>query len=211
MPDNAHTRILHLLKTRGPLTAASVARQLDITSVGARKHMATLHGRGLVEFTDEAGKVGRPSRYWSLTAEGHKQFPDTHDFLTLELIKAAKRTFGDAGLDRLIADRETETLKRYNASIATSKPLSSKLRTLARLRSEEGYMADVKSNRDGSFLLLENHCPICAAATECQGFCRSELAIIQSVLGDEVTVERQDHILAGARRCAYRIEPRDTE
>ena len=41
----------------------------------------------------------------------------------------------------------------------------------------------------------------------CQGLCRSELAIFQSLL-PSATVERTDHILAGARRCAYRIEPR---
>jgi len=28
------------------------------------------------------------------------------------------------------------------------------------------------------------------------------------VLGAEITVERTDHILAGARRCAYRIGTR---
>jgi len=27
------------------------------------------------------------------------------------------------------------------------------------------------------------------------------------VLGDGVAIERTDHILAGARRCAYRIAP----
>jgi predicted ArsR family transcriptional regulator len=26
------------------------------------------------------------------------------------------------------------------------------------------------------YFLIENHCPICAAATECQGFCRAELS-----------------------------------
>jgi predicted ArsR family transcriptional regulator len=32
------------------------------------------------------------------------------------------------------------------------------------LRTEEGYMAEFEAEPDGSFLLIENHCPICAAA-----------------------------------------------
>jgi predicted ArsR family transcriptional regulator len=40
------------------------------------------------------------------------------------------------------------------------------------------------------YFLIENHCPICAAATECQGFCRAELSNFQSLLGNEYTVER---------------------
>ena len=70
-------------------------------------------------------------------------------------------------------------------------------------------MAEVQAHPDGGFTLVENHCPICAAATACQGFCRAELEVFRSVLGDDVTVERTDHILAGARRCAYRITVRD--
>jgi predicted ArsR family transcriptional regulator len=54
-------------------------------------------------------------------------------------------------------------------------------------------------------LLVENHCPICAAARACQNFCRSELDVFRRVLGPDVQVERVEHQLAGARRCAYRI------
>jgi len=78
---------------------------------------------------------------------------------------------------------------------------------LAELRTREGYMAAWTEEADGSFLLVESHCPICAAATVCQGFCRSELDIIRTVLGPDARVERSEHLLAGARRCAYRIEP----
>jgi predicted ArsR family transcriptional regulator len=31
------------------------------------------------------------------------------------------------------------------------------------------------------------------------------LSLFRAVLGDKAQVERTDHILAGARRCAYRI------
>jgi predicted ArsR family transcriptional regulator len=58
--------------------------------------------------------------------------------------------------------------------------------------------------KDGSFLLIENHCPICAAATACTGLCARELEVFQRVLG-QVTIERTEHILAGARRCVYRV------
>jgi len=65
-------------------------------------------------------------------------------------------------------------------------------------------MAEWRKDGD-AFLLLEHHCPICAAATACQGFCRSELEIFRDALGRDAVVERVEHLLAGARRCAYRI------
>jgi predicted ArsR family transcriptional regulator len=54
-------------------------------------------------------------------------------------------------------------------------------------------------------LFVEDHCPICAAAATCQALCRSELAIFRKLLGQGVAVVRVDHVLAGARRCAYRV------
>jgi predicted ArsR family transcriptional regulator len=78
---------------------------------------------------------------------------------------------------------------------------------LAEIRRQEGYMAECVRQRDGSILLTENHCPICAAASTCQGLCREELSLFRAVLGDKARVERTNHILAGARRCAYVISP----
>ncbi|HLM57183.1 MAG TPA: hypothetical protein VK422_13805 [Pyrinomonadaceae bacterium] len=52
-----------------------------------------------------------------------------------------------------------------------------------------------------------SHCPICAAASACRGFCSTELDLFRSVLGDGVSVERVEHIVSGDRRCAYRVTP----
>src|ERR687894_189355 len=57
------------------------------------------------------------------------------------------------------------------------------------------------------FLLVENHCPICAAANACQGFCSTELDLFRTVLGTGVEVELVEHIVSGDRRCAYRVTP----
>ena len=85
--------------------------------------------------------------------------------------------------------------------------MTDKVAVLASLRSAEGYMADWREEDDGSLLLIENHCPICAAATACQGFCRAELDVFRAVLGPAVTVSRQEHIVSGGRRCSYRVAP----
>ena len=66
-------------------------------------------------------------------------------------------------------------------------------------------MAEWREQEDGSLLLLENHCPICAAATACQGFCRAELEVFRAVLGPDALVTRQEHIVSGGRRCSYAI------
>lgn len=200
-------QILRFLKFRGPQTTDSIARHLKITLPGARKHLNALLGAHLVGYADESGQVGRPKRSWHLTAAAERRFPDSHSVLTLEMIGAVRAVFGEDGLDRLIATRESDTEARYRRALENLDDTGKKVAKLAELRSEEGYMADWQALPDGSFLLAENHCPICAAARICQGFCRSELSVFRTALGSGVSVERAEHILAGARRCAYVITP----
>jgi predicted ArsR family transcriptional regulator len=199
-------QILFLLKTRGPNTAQRLAELLDLTSMGARRQLEAAHEKGLVSFDDLADKVGRPSRRWTLTDAGHARFPDRHADLTLQLIDQARAVFGEAGLERLIEAREHAIEANYRMQVDDQQGLLAKADALARARDAEGYMADIEVREDGSVLLIENHCPICAAARECQNFCRSELEIFQRVMGEDCKVERAEHLLAGARRCVYVIK-----
>src|SRR5215469_999590 len=96
----------------------------------------------------------------------------------------------------------------YEQHLRAAGSLAERVGRLAALRSAEGYMADITRLDDGSFVIAENHCPICAAAVACQGFCRSELTLF-AVLLAPARVERVEHVLAGSRRCSYLVVPND--
>jgi predicted ArsR family transcriptional regulator len=208
MTSDNSSKVLYMLKSRGPLGTSTLARALGITEVGVRQHLAKLHGEGLVAFDDQAGEVGRPKRMWRLTAKGHGRFPDTHGDLTVNLIEGIRSVFGEAGLNRLIEARQKSIAATYRQALEPYPDLGDRVGALARLRTAEGYMAEFEMQGDGSFLLIENHCPICAAAKTCQGFCRSELALFEAAFGVDTSVTRQEHLLSGGRRCVYRIARR---
>jgi predicted ArsR family transcriptional regulator len=208
MSSDSGNRVLYTLKSRGPLGTSNLAHALGITEVGLRQHLAKLHGEGLVAFDDQAGEVGRPKRIWRLTAKGHARFPDTHGDLTVSLIEGIRSVFGEAGLSRLIEARQEAGVATYRQALEPHPDLGDRVGVLARLRTVEGYMAEFEMQGDGSFLLIENHCPICAAAKTCQGFCRSELELFQAAFGADVSVTRQEHLLSEGRRCVYRIARR---
>jgi predicted ArsR family transcriptional regulator len=203
--SRSQDRILFQLKTGGPQTAADIGLRLGMTAAGARQHLLKLGAANLVESESRREGRGRPRQYWGLTPHGHEHFPDRHSELTLDLLRSVRDLFGDRGLEKLIAHREQVSVADYRKAVGAKRSLRQKLTALAQIRSREGYMASVTEDVGGSFLFVENHCPICAAAAACQGLCRSELAVFRAALGAGVTIERTDHILAGARRCAYRV------
>ena len=112
--------------------------------------------------------------------------------------------FRSRGLQRLIDVRTDNQIGDYLKAMAGAASLREKVRRLARLRTEAGYLAQFEAT-EGGFLLVENHCPICKAASACSGLCRQELLVLEAALGPDISVTRTDHILAGARRCAYVI------
>lgn len=199
-------KIIQLLKVQGPLTAKVLATELSLTTMGVRQHMQALEDEGDIRFEDKKAPRGRPTRYWSLTPKSNSHFSDRHEDLSVQLIDSVITVFGDSGLDKLISYREQCSLELYQQRLVGKGTLIAKLRALAELRSSEGYMATVTQEGD-DFWLLENHCPICAAASKCLNFCRSELNLFQTLLNEEAEVSREEHIIEGARRCAYRITP----
>lgn len=194
-----------LLKMRGQSTALSIAEELSITKEGARKHLLGLAEEGLIKPVSRREGVGRPSTYYLLTEKGINRFPDTHAEVTVQLLQSVKKLLGENALDLLISDREANVYSKYKKAIEQTETIEEKLSVITQKRTEEGYMAEWEK-KNGEYYLIENHCPICAAATECQGFCRSELNNFKQLIGTDYTIERVEYIIEKGRRCVYRIE-----
>jgi predicted ArsR family transcriptional regulator len=200
----AADRFLVLLKTRGAQTAAELGKATGVTGEAARQQLVRLAAEGLVAATAQPRGVGRPARGWALTAAGNARFPDAHAELTAQRIRSIRTELGEEVLDRLIDARSAESKAAYTSALEGSADLGERVARLAEARTREGYMAESWAEGEG-YVLVENHCPICVAATACQGFCRAELDTFREVLGPDASVERTEHIVGGDRRCAYRI------
>lgn len=201
--------LIDSLKQDGPQDAASLARRLGVSAMAVRQHLYDLQAEGLVTHEAEARPaghkaVGRPAKLWALTPAADRFFPDGHAEFTVGLMNSMRQAFGAEGLDKLLKVRAKEQTAAYRARVAKQPSLPKKLQALAEMRTEEGYMAEVQK-ASGGYLLIENHCPVCSAAAACTNLCAMELEVFRKALGSGFKVERIDHILAGARRCAYLV------
>ncbi len=202
---SAGERVLMTLKMDGAMTSAQMGKRLKTTGEGARQHLTRLFEEGLVTEERRVEGRGRPSVYWSLTQKGHDHFPDAHSDLAVDLLESIQTTLGPEALDKIVSLRGARAQERYRSELDRCSSLSERVERLAELRTAEGYMSTMEKKSDGSLLLFENHCPICSAARLCRSFCRSELEVFRALLGPGVAIERVEHILSDARRCAYQI------
>ena len=210
-PRSPGDRVLMALKMRSGLSSAAIGAELGITGEAARQQLLRLAQDGLVTSSSVSAGVGRPTQAWELTPAAQSRFPDTHAALTVQLLDLIGAILGPSALDTLITARETFTREAYERALADKTSIADRVSTLSDLRTQEGYMADWSEQPDGSLLLVENHCPICAAASACQNFCRAEIDVFRSVLGPDVSIQREEHIVSGGRRCSYRITAETTD
>ena len=208
--DDPKRRVLSHLKRSGPASTQSVSALLSVSDVAARQHLFGLEKQGLVMRTTAAGggTRGRPGALWKLTPLADDLFPDRHDALTVDLIDAINAALGPAALQQVVGARTERQFAVLRDRVRADAHLRERLDALAAQRTQDGYMAEVTEAENGDLLLIEHHCPICDAAKSCQLFCTTELDLFRRILGPDVEVTREQHLIAGDDRCVYRVAAR---
>lgn len=203
LPD-PRRQLLLLLKERGPLSADEVARALSVTVSGARQQLAVLESGGLVLHRRESGGPGRPRHLFSLTPAGDALFPRRHGELARELLGYLEDE-APALLERVFTLRARRRAEQARSRLQ-GLDLEGRVRELASILDEDGYLTRVERLDDGGFLLVEGNCAVLDVAQRYGNACSSEIDFLREVLPD-TEIQRVSHIVRGDRTCAYRIHP----
>jgi predicted ArsR family transcriptional regulator len=206
--SGAKRRIIERLKRADTTTAPELATEFGLTDTAIRQHLESLETSGLVErvVAPSSGR-GRPPTHWRLAPAASSLFADRHADLTVELIASIRSALGEEALEQVVRTRAERQLASYRSALDGTHSVTEKVQLLAKLRSAEGYLAEA-IEAPGHVDLVEHHCPIRGAADNCAGLCSAELHLFQEALGPEVEVAREQHLLDGGQRCAYRITTR---
>ena len=203
---NASTdKILFLLKSHGPQSAAELGRAVADDLHGARQHLMTLETDGWVSFKGRSprarstGTVVAPDRAGLAT---FPRQPQRTDAAAYRQHPAAVWRGGHGAVDRPAGAATTGPL----SDRADQPALADRLAALTAQRTREGYMADFCQEEDGSWLLWESHCPICAAARGLLGLLSQRTGDVSPLAGAG-RVERGAVSAGGDHRCLYRIRP----
>ena len=208
LPEGRH-RVLYAVRRRGEATAEEIAHQLDMTVSGARQHLSGLLADGLLDAREQAAsnqRRGRKTLVYSVSPAGDAHFPKAYGELTNELLHYLDQDQPGA-IDRLFERRREHRIELARLRLARCRTLKAQVEELTRILDEDGYLASWEPAGRGGFRILEHNCAIWAIAQRYGQPCVTELDFIQAVLPD-ADVERVQHMVAGAPRCAYEIRKR---
>jgi predicted ArsR family transcriptional regulator len=203
--------LLHL-RQAGPSSPDALAGALGASRTGVLQQLHALEAASLVCHATERHGVGRPRHLYDVTPDAQGLFPADYDGLAAGLLAAIDEVGGPDLIEDVFAARRRQIGHRIRKTLAARLPadagLVDKVRELAVLQDEAGYLADWFVGADGAVRLRENNCAIYQVARGTRAACDAELKLFRELLGEDVV--RESHIASGDRCCTYRIgSPRD--
>jgi DeoR family suf operon transcriptional repressor len=189
------------LKKAERLTAKELAQRLRVSLNGVRHHLKELESEGLIEYERQYRGVGAPAFAYRLTPAGEALFPRRYEATLNEVLDQVVEREGRAGAVAVLEARYAALTRRLQEELAGAPP-AERMAAVARLLSDEGYMAEANSS-SGSGTLIEHNCAVQAVAVRFPEICAAEARFLSAVLGAQV--QRQEHILSGCSACEYRV------
>ena len=206
-PSSLRRDLLLRLRLDGPSSPDQLAERIGASRTGVLQQLRALEAAHLVSRQTVRHGVGRPRHLYDVTADAQDLFPSNYDGLAAGLLAAIESVGGDDLLDQVFAARRRQLGDRVRGQmaerVAPEAPLLERVRELAVIQGDQGYLADATLGPDGTIRLREHNCAIYHIAAGSPAACQAELELFSEILGADVV--REQHIASGDRCCSYKI------
>lgn len=200
-------KVMYLLKIMGGSGLEELSKMMKISRMGVHKHLTDLQDRGLVQSVEVRKGVGRPVMQYSLTSTGSSTFPKAYGQIATFALDYIEKRMGKTAVEDVLRERQAELLDKYH-EILKDLDFDQKVNRLARLRDEEGYIAESKKlDKTGeNHVLLEYNCPIIMIAEKHWEACAIETELFEKVL--DADIKTTHRAAKGDSICKFKIKKR---
>ena len=201
-------KLLYYLKVMQQAGLEELANVMKVSRMAVHKHLALLQQRGLVQALETRGRVGRPRMMYQLTSQSKTVFPKSYSAIATHALDFIERNMGKEGVEKVLRERQSELFDKYYKRLKDL-DFDKQVKELARIRDEEGYMAESKKDPKGSsrkHILLEYNCPIIHIAEKHWEACSNETELFEKLLG--ANIETTHRAAKGDLICKFIIKER---
>ena len=197
-----------------------LASIMKISRMAVHKHLTILQKRGLVESMEARGHVGRPRMVYQLTSQSKTVFPKSYSAIATHALDFIERNMGKEAIEKVLRERQSELFDQYYKRL-NNLDFDKRIKELAKIRDEEGYMAESKkitskgnssnnsanaSEQTGKHVLLEYNCPIIHIAEKHWEACSVETELFEKLL--DAKIETTHRAAKGDLICKFLIKER---
>lgn len=208
-------KLLYYLKVMQQAGLEELANVMKISRMAVHKHLAILQNRGLVEGIEVRGNVvGRPRMVYQLTSQSKTVFPKSYSAIATHALDFIERNMGKEGVEKVLRERQSDLFEQYYKRLKNL-DFDKQVKELARIRDEEGYIAESKKeskksdDSGGKYVILEYNCPIIHIAEKHWEACSTESELFEKLLGADI--ETTHRVAKGDSICKFVIKQRREE
>ena len=202
-------KLLYYLKIMQQAGLEELANAMKVSRMAVHKHLTLLQERDLVESTEIRGRVGRPRIVYMLTNQSKSIFPKSYSAIATHALDFIEKNMGKDAVERVLYERQSELFDQYYKRLK-GLDFDKQVKELARIRDEEGYIAESKKSKsDGKHILLEYNCPIIHIAEKHWEACSTETELFEKLLGAKI--ETTHRAAKGDSVCKFIIKKRNEE
>jgi predicted ArsR family transcriptional regulator len=198
-------KLLYYLKIMQQAGLEELANVMKVSRMAVHKHLDLLQQRGLVEGIETRGHVGRPRMVYQLTSQSKSVFPKSYGAIATHALDFIERNMGKEGVKKVLYERQGELFDQYYKRLK-GLDFNKQVKELARIRDEEGYIAESRSKSDGKHVLLEYNCPIIHIAEKHWEACSTEMELFEKLLG--ANIDTTHRAAKGDLICKFVIKER---
>jgi predicted ArsR family transcriptional regulator len=200
-------KLLYYLKVMRQAGLKDLASVMKISRMAVHKHLSSLQQRGLVEAVEYRGSVGRPKMIYQLTSQSKTIFPKSYSAIATQALDFIERNMGKEGVEKVLRERQSELFDQYFKRLE-NRDFNRQVAELAKIRDEEGYMAEVKKliSKSSKYVLLEYNCPIIHIAEKHWEACSIETELFEKLLNAKI--ETTHRAAKGDAVCKFVIKER---
>lgn len=208
-PSALRREILLRLRQDGPASPDQLATRIGASRTGVLQQLRALEATHFVSRQTVRHGVGRPRHLYDITGDAQELFPSNYDGLAAGLLEAIGAVGGEDLVEQVFVARRRQIGDRIRRElderVGPDASLAARVRELAVIQDQHGYLADAVVEADGTIRLREHNCAIYHVAKGATAACDAELQMFREVLGADVV--RESHIASGDRCCSYRVVP----
>ncbi|CAM4333045.1 decarboxylase [Bacillus manliponensis] len=194
--------IIHIFKTKGEQTIAMLAEELQITEMAVRRHVSKLEKEELIASKMVRQQVGRPTYVYMLSEKGEDSFPKDYKKFALDMLEDLQQF--DV-VNTMLKARTERIEKQLKRRMDRQESFVHKLQEVALLQEKNGYMVEIESDGEKSFILHKQNCPLIDVAKQFPQLCEEEKQMYKRLFVD-ANVKVLSNMCAGDCNCSYKIE-----
>lgn len=195
-------RIIFLVKRSTGVSVPELARDLEMSYMGVKKHCVALEKLGYLDTWRRPKEVGRPEKLYRLTEKANALFPQIGNEVTLTLLESAEQFVPNAA-ERLLYGYFQKQGELY-AKKLKGNSVADRATSLAKIRDLEGHLSECLYDREEGLRIVEYHNPLQPIFDKYPTVERMEEQQFERLLG--AGVNREVTQASGLRKFVYTIE-----